>query len=142
MRFWDSSAVVALLLDEPASRSVRRLYRKDTPMLVWWAAEVECASAVSRAERGGELSADAATLALTKLDELVGGWMDVEPTMSIRRTARRVLRVHPLRAADALQLAAAIAASEGHPSSIEFLTLDQRLADAGRREGLVVPEIA
>jgi hypothetical protein len=51
--------------------------------------------------------------------------------------ARRVLRVHALRAADALQLAAALLVSEGNPGSLEVVTLDDRLLDAARREGFI-----
>jgi predicted nucleic acid-binding protein len=46
--------------------------------------------------------------------------------------------VHPLRAADALQLAAAVVAAEGIPASLSIVTLDERLAAAARREGFVV----
>lgn len=109
---------------------------------MWWATEIECVSAIARAERNGHLSAAAAADALARLDALVLGWKEIQPTDAVRRTARRLLRVHPLRAADASQLAAALAASEGHPGTIRLLTFDRRLADAARREGLVVPEIA
>jgi hypothetical protein len=46
--------------------------------------------------------------------------------------------VHPLRAADALQLAAAYAAAEQRPASLDMVTLDERLAIAARNEGFVV----
>jgi hypothetical protein len=51
------------------------------------------------------------------------------------------LRVHPLRAADALQLAAAYIAAERRPSSLELVILDDRLAAAARREGFVLLEV-
>jgi hypothetical protein len=54
--------------------------------------------------------------------------------------ASRLLRVHPLRAADALQLAAALAAAKGDPSSLDVVCLDQRLSEAARREGFRVLE--
>ena len=40
--------------------------------------------------------------------------------------------------ADALQLGAAIVAAEGEPASLEFATLDRRLADAAAREGFQI----
>jgi hypothetical protein len=52
--------------------------------------------------------------------------------------ALRLLRNHPLRAADALQLAAALIASEETPQTLEFICLDDRLALAARREGFTV----
>jgi hypothetical protein len=51
------------------------------------------------------------------------------------------LRVHPLRAADALQLAAAFVAAERRPSSLEIVTLDQRLAAAARKEGFGLTDV-
>ena len=59
----------------------------------------------------------------------------MQPVEAARIAARRLLRVHALRAADALQLAAAVVASEGDPRSLEIVTLDDRLMDAARREG-------
>ncbi len=53
----------------------------------------------------------------------------------------RFLRVHPLRAADALQLAAAFIAAERRPSSLELITLDDRLAAAARKEGFVLVDL-
>jgi predicted nucleic acid-binding protein len=50
----------------------------------------------------------------------------------------RFLRVHRLRAADALQLAAAFTAAERRPVSLRVVTLDERLADAARKEGFAL----
>jgi hypothetical protein len=52
----------------------------------------------------------------------------------------RLLRVHPLRAADSLQLAAAVVASEGDPGELPFVCLDEKLAQAASREGFVCLE--
>ena len=107
-------------------------------MLVWWATEVECASALLRLERDKSLSAKQTTLALGRLDEFKSTWHEVQPVEIVRRTARRLLRTHSLRAADSLQLAAAVVASEGDPSSMEIVSLDDRLSEAARRENLVL----
>ena len=140
MRFWDSSAVVALLVDELASPSVRAAHADDIAMATWWGTEVECASALARLEREGRLDATQMADAVERLDELAAGWAEVQPVQRIRRAALRLLRVHPLRAADALQLAAAVAAAEDHPASLPVVTLDDRLGDAAGREGFrVVP---
>ncbi len=109
-------------------------------MCVWWATEVECASALSRLEREGALTDRAMATALDRLDQLAESWNEVQPGSAVRRAARRLLRVHALRAADSLQLAAAVIASEGLPASLTVVTLDERLAAAARREGFVVEE--
>jgi uncharacterized protein len=137
LRFWDSSAVVPLLVSERATEAVLEAYEADSGLIVWWGAEIECVSAVSRRERtagsGGGTSA-----ALDRLDELRAEWVEIEPTESIRRTARRVLRTHPLTAADALQLGAALTAAGDDLAAMELVTLDERLAEAARREGFRV----
>ena len=138
MKFWDASAIVPLLLAEPETETVQALARKDPAMLVWWATEVECASALARLERDGALDESAATQAFDRLKQVAGGWHEVDASDSIREAAVRFLRVHPLRAADALQLAAAFIAAERRPPSLEVVTLDDRLAVAARKEGFVV----
>lgn len=140
MKFWDASAIVPLLVAEPRTGTMQGLAQQDPAMLVWWATEVECASAIGRLERDAALDVSAATAAFARLKQLAGGWHEVDPSDTVRETAVRFLRVHPLRAADALQLAAAFIAAERRPSSLEVVTLDDRLADAGRREGFVLVE--
>jgi predicted nucleic acid-binding protein len=109
-------------------------------MVVWWAAETECVSAISRLEREGALTLEDAESALEHLGRLQSGWSEIEPGSTVRFLARRLLRVHDLRAADALQLAAALVAAETQPARLPFVSLDDRLAAAARREGFrVVP---
>jgi predicted nucleic acid-binding protein len=141
MKFWDASAVVPLLITEPTTRVAQLLAAKDPAMLVWWGTEVECASAIARLERDGALDEQATAQALDRLKDLARGWHEVDPSDAIREAAVRFLRVHPLRAADALQLAAAFVAAERRPSSLEVVTLDDRLAAAGRKEGFVLIEV-
>lgn len=136
MRFWDSSALVPLVVDEPSSDRMKLHLQEDRDMVVWWGSPVECVSALSRRSLAGELDEDEFARALDRLDKLEASWEEVIPNRSIRSVARRLLRVHPLRAADALQLAAALAASEGAPETLEIVTLDDRLSRAAGREGL------
>lgn len=141
MRFWDASAIVPLLMTETTTAALQALAAGNPAMLVWWATEVECASAIARLERDGALDEDAAIEAFDRLKRLADGWHEVDPSDGIRETAVRFLRVHPLRAADALQLAAAFVAAERRPSSLEVITLDERLAAAARKEGFAMIEV-
>jgi len=138
MRFWDASAIVPLLVSETSSRSLQALAKQDSTMLVWWGSEVECASALARIERDGALDPRDAARVFERLRQLSGAWQEIEPSDVIRQAAIRFLRVHPLRAADALQLAAAYAAAEQRPASLDMVTLDERLALAARKEGFGV----
>lgn len=140
MKFWDASAVVPLLIMEPSTRSLQALVAKDVAMLVWWATEVESASAVARLERDGALDELASADAFARLQSLAAAWHEVDPSHAVREAAVRFLRVHPLRSADALQLAAAFIAAERRPSTLEVVTLDDRLAAAARKEGFVLVE--
>jgi predicted nucleic acid-binding protein len=104
---------------------------------------VECAAAaLARLDRDGALDPQTAVLAFDRLMQLAAGWHEVDPSDIVRETAVRFLRVHPLRAADALQLAAAFIAAEQRPASLEMITLDERLAGAAQKEGFTVVDIA
>lgn len=138
MKFWDASALVPLLVTEPTTRALQALAVRDPDMLVWWGSPVECVSALARLQRDGTLDGLQARAAYERLDELARGWHEIGPGEIVRETAMRFLRVHALRAADALQLAAAFVAAENRPSSLEVVTLDDRLTEAARKEGFVV----
>jgi predicted nucleic acid-binding protein len=140
VKFWDASAIVPLLVAELSTRRLQALAAKDSTMLVWWGSEIECGSAMARLEREGALSPRGMEAALDRLRELATGWHEVEPSDTIREAAMRFLRVHPLRSADALQLAAAFLAAERRPATLELVTLDERLAAAARKEGFAVIE--
>ncbi len=135
MKFWDSSALVCLLVQQKASAKIVKLARKDPSMLVWWGSRIECVSAVSRLSREGNLGAEGVKAVYLGLEKLTEGWDEIQPGSQVRETAIRFLRVHPLRAADALQLAAAWIASENNPMTLEFISMDARLSEAAAREG-------
>ncbi len=138
MRFWDSSALVPLLLAEDTSATAHVALTEDRGVVVWWGTPIECASAIARAERDDRIDAAGTGDALAALRLLRSGWSEIDATTRLREIAERLIRVHPLRTADALQLAAATVAAEGQPASMPFLTLDERLANAADREGFAV----
>ncbi len=138
MRFWDSSAIVPLIVDEPGRDRLLPMLEADPVMVVWWGTPVELVSALSRRERDGSLHTTVANAAVDRVRKLERTWHQVAPTDVLRQRAQRLLRVHPLRAADSLQLAAALGIAGTDPASVSFVTLDQRLLDAAQREGLTV----
>ena len=138
MKYWDSSALIPLVVDQPNRSRLVDLLVEDAGVVTWWATLVECTSAVSRLERDGALRPEEAATSLADLDRFAGSWKEIEATAATRRHALRLLRVHPLRAGDALQLAAALVACEGDPRTLPFVTLDDRLALAAQREGFPV----
>jgi predicted nucleic acid-binding protein len=142
VRFWDSSALVPLLVAEDTSEAMEALFRDEQSVAVWWGTEVECASAVARLERMGQLTSAETNEVFEQLRELALTWHFIDPVETIRVSAKRFLRVHELRAADALQLAAAFVAAEGRPASLAFVCLDDRLTAAAHREGFEVVDRA
>jgi predicted nucleic acid-binding protein len=138
MKFWDSSAVIPLLADEPTRKSMLRVLQQDPQVLIWWGTPIEIASALARLEREKSMSADEVSIALSTARRLADSWHEIVPSDAVRRTAERLLRAHPLRAADSLQLAAALIAADHDPSSLEIVCLDARLTTAARREGFTI----
>ena len=138
MRFWDSSALVPLFVREELSSLVDTLVAADPEMVVWWASRVECGSAVHRLRREGVFSPMEAGEVLGRISAALDAANAVEPGDDICAKALRLLAVHPLRAADALQLAAALVWSRDHPGGREFVCLDERLGAAALLEGFTV----
>lgn len=138
MRYWDTSAILPLIVDEPVRERMLELYQQDPQIIAWWATPVEMASAVARREREGRISAEQADGALKAAKRLAAAWHEVLPSDAVRRTAERLLRVHPLRSADSLQLAAALIAANHDPATLEMVCFDSRLTGAARREGFAV----
>ena len=141
MKFWDASALVPLLVTEKTTTRLQALARRDPEMLAWWGSSIECASALARLERDGALGAKAAETAFGRLTQIAKAWHEIEPGELVRENAVRFFRVHPLRAADALQIAAAFVAAERRPASLQVVTLDERLGDAMRKEGFAVVDV-
>jgi predicted nucleic acid-binding protein len=133
--FWEASAVVPLIVAELASRRTRELLEEDPAMLVWWATPVECLAAVARREHEGRLSREGAEKARKDMTLLAAAWSEVLAGEEVREHAGRLLLRHRLRASDALQLAAALTWARGRPRQHRIAALDDRLAEAARREG-------
>ena len=138
MKFWDSSALVALVLSQPHTATARAAWEKDPEVAAWWGSSIECASAIARLHREALLSAEDEAQARELLTALRRSWFEVQPVDAVRNQALRLLRVHSLRAADALQLAAALEWA-GTADGSGFLTFDSRLREAARREGFEAP---
>ncbi len=135
MRFWDSSTIVPLLVDEPVSGQMETHLGEDS-IVAWWGTPVECLSAIARREREGVIDSEESARARAKLSALVQEWIEIPPTERVRMIAARLLRLHTLRAGDAFQLAAATIARD--EETLTIMTLDDPLAVAARREGFAV----
>jgi len=135
MKFWDASALVPLVVDQPESARVKTVLEEDRTLVVWWGSVVECWSAFARLRREKVFSVDDEDAARELLHTLQESWIEILPSEDVRAHAGRLLRLHAVRSADALQLAAALVWA-GDPPSGEFVTFDERLQEAARMEGL------
>jgi len=139
MHYWDASALVSLCVEEERTGQLRPLVSQG--IVTWAVSRVEVASAVERRTREGRLEAEARTRALTTLGELARSWTEIQAVAPVCERALRLLAIHSLRAADAMQLAAALIAVADRPQDDTFVCTDRRLADAASREGfLVLPD--
>ncbi|WP_419163851.1 type II toxin-antitoxin system VapC family toxin [Candidatus Palauibacter sp.] len=138
MKYWDSSALVALLVDEPGSTERRATIRQDPAIVTWWGSRIECASALNRLHRERRFERGGLDRSLEQLRRLAASWLEIEPLEQVRSRATRLLRLHPLRGADALQLAAALTAAAEDPQQLDLVSSDDRLSAAAHREGFKV----
>jgi predicted nucleic acid-binding protein len=138
VKFWDASAVVPLVTLEKETGECRTLLAEDTDIVVWFLTPVDVISALARRLREKSLKPIEFRKAKEQLAALERAWSEVISVERVRERARRLLETHPLRAADSLQLAAALLTSEETPQGFSFVTLDRRLSDAAAKEGFDV----
>ena len=143
MKFWDSSALVPLLLNESHSAIVASILATDPEIVVWWGTPLESCGAIWMAVQRNRVTEIDAQRAELRLAEFRRKWIEMDPHDEIRQEAERAVRIHDIRTADALQLAAAITAKRNLSNALPFVCLDRRLAVAAMREGLrLIPEMS
>jgi uncharacterized protein len=135
--FWDASALVPLCVAQGSSSLVKTA-SKIKSIAVWWISPVEMTSAFARLFRNQEMDQQDFRLAMARLTELRRRWIEVQPTEALRDLAEILLQRHPLRAADAMQLAAALIWAKQLPRKRIFVCLDSRLVEAASKEGFSV----
>lgn len=135
MKFWDTSALVPLFIDEATTETLRRTVADDPDVLIWTLTQVELTSVLWRRKPDPPVSrAELAARAVAAAAE----WLSVEALLPVMQHALNACEHHRLRSADALQLAAALVACGGESSLLPFVTLDRELASAARAEGFPV----
>jgi predicted nucleic acid-binding protein len=138
VKFWDTSALVPLVVDEPATAAMRKLAAGDHDVVVWLFTGVELLSTLGRLGRASAGLEDVLPRVRGDVVDLCARCITVTHVTEVKRRAERLVGVHPLAAADALQLAAALVAAGDRPETMAFVTLDRVLARAARLEGFPV----
>ena len=136
--FWDTSALVPLCCQQSASAEARQVARRYGRMVVWWCTRVEAYGALARLRREGAFGENGFQQTVARLLALSRAWLEVLPTESVREGAEELLARRMIRAADALQVAAALVWCQGRPQRRVFVCLDQRLATAAAQTGFEV----
>lgn len=136
--FWDASAIIPLCIDEPQTKILREAAKKNEPMAVWWGSLIECCSVFARLRRDGRLKPKEEDEVRHILFILSSSWIEIEPCEEVKNLAGNLLLLHPLRAADSLQLAAALVWAKKSPKGHRFACLDRKLGEAARKEGFKV----
>lgn len=135
--FWDASALVSLCVQEVTTRQAQSYLRR-FDLVAWWASLVEVHSAVCRLYRNGEITGSGKQGALARLRMLSLGWKEILPDDDVREVATHLLNEYPIRAADSLQLAAALEWCAQHPRERDFVCGDRRLSEAAHAVGFSV----
>jgi uncharacterized protein len=132
--FWDASALTPLCIEFQATEKIDRLFQ-EFEIVVWWGSAVEVRSALARLERMGQITAKEVDDSLVRFADLKHRWQAIEPSNALRDLAEELPSRFNLRAADALQLAAAWIWTMQRPNNRPFLSGDQRLLEAARQMG-------
>ena len=103
--------------------------------IVWALSPVEVHSALVCKRADGSLDPADFLAARNRANLFFSAATQVVVVEQVVARALRVLDLHPLRAADAMQLAAALVVSRERPETLPFVTLDARLAQVAEREG-------
>jgi predicted nucleic acid-binding protein len=135
--FWDSSALVLLCVQQSGT-SQSEAWAERFDLTVWWAAQVEMSSAIARLHRSGQLHDAARVAAMEDIEFVSKTWCEISPSDEVRDMAVAVLELYSLRAADSLQLAAALVWCHNRPAGRIFICADDRLCDAAAQAGFTV----
>ncbi len=137
IRYFDSSALAKRYVRAEGTTEVNRWLREAHPATCRLT-EAELSSAFARRVRDGTMSARARAAALDRMSVDFKKIHVVELVPALVSRVHELLARHPLRAADSLQLAAALLLANRIGSPIEFVVYDERLAKAARAEHLRV----
>lgn len=135
MNFWDTSALLPLVIHESTSELVLEIFGRSQPLCIWTLTVVEATAAICRLHRAGSLTAEKRDAAIAHLEKIIKSCVTVKNLELVKARAKRLLKIHPLKSADALQLAAALVSCQDQPQSHHFITFDKRLKESAGLEG-------
>ncbi len=138
MRFWDSSAIIPLIVLEDKTQYCISAFKADNEIMAWTMSKVEVFSALCRRFREGSLNEETFELAKIRMNDLFDIVFEIVAISKVKERALRLLQVHTLRAADAMQLASLLVATQEDTSKLPIMCFDERLKQAAKREGFII----
>ena len=138
MRFWDSSAIIPLLVLEDKTEYCISAFQTDKEIMVWTMSKVEVFSALCRSFRENTLTEGTFELAKKRMTDLFDIAFEIVSISKVKERALRLLQVHTLKAADALQLASVLVATQEVTSKLPIMCFDEKLKQAAKLEGFAI----
>jgi len=132
--FWDSSSLVPLCTTQAASAQAQQLVREYS-IVTWWATPLEVASAIQRLTRTGEITQQESTTAHLRYKKLLRASREIQASDAVRDRAEELLQSFPLKAADALQVAAAWVWTMSDPTGYTLISGDRQVLAAAQGLG-------
>ncbi len=136
--YFDTSAVVPLLIAEPGSRRAASLWETADRVVSVRLVYPETRAALAQAQRLGRVGTRDLRDAVTELDSLFEEIDLVEVDAPLARLAGELAEIHRLRGYDAVHLAAA---DRIRDPSVVVVAGDSALLDAATAEGMAVAEL-
>ena len=131
--YFDASAIIPLLIDEPLSDLAYRLWQRASWVATARVSYVEARAGLGRACRMGRISPEGLREAVESLEVLDRRFHHVEITPDLVTSAGDLAEEVALRAYDAVQLAAALSLDI---RDLVVVTGDRQLASAAQALGL------
>lgn len=140
MNFWDTSGLLPIFVEEKTSKTLRSLFedRTEEGIVIWTLTPVEFLSSICRLDRMRQMTGEQARAVISRFNEIRDTFNVVRDVETVKDQAERLLRIHSLKAADALQLAAALVSCDNNPRTCSFVSVDDKLAEAAFKEGFQI----
>ncbi len=133
--YFDTSALIPLIIDEPASATCARLWDEAARTISSRLIYPEARAALAQAQRSRRLSVRALVDAVEELDSLALEIDHLEVSADVARSAGVLAQAHALRGYDAVHLASARLAID---DELVFVTGDHDLGAAATSIGMAV----
>jgi predicted nucleic acid-binding protein len=132
--FWDSSSLVPLCTTQASSAQAQQLV-KEYSIVAWWSTPIEVASAIQRLTRTGEITQQESMTAYQRRKKLLRACREIQATETVREQAEVLIQNYPLKAADALQIAAAWVWTMGDPAGSTLISGDRQVLTVAKDLG-------